>query len=235
MNSSKGRLLQLTQRPERTVWHVLRPVANLELSIEEKVGSTIHLCCPDSSFIVAVANHIAATILWVVEDPLCSAVILKEWDDLNRLSGKSFSSTTRHIDGPVTLSGHIVECKHIFTIGSCTRAIYFARLKSGTIVVTHKVAPTILFVDENTLLLTSVVYVNVNDNILCDQPPVGEGVERVVGEDEASQEVLLAREERHSTRDNHWRGQSLGCKQEKEQHAFQECSCFFQVVLVEET
>ena len=54
------------------------------------------------------------------------------------------------------------------------------------------------------LLLTSVVYVDVNDNILCDQPPVGEGVERVVREDKASQEVLVAREEGHSTRDNHW-------------------------------
>ena len=85
------------------------------------------------------------------------------------------------------------------------------------------------------LLLTSVVYVDVNDNILSDQPPVGEGVERVVREDEASQEGRLAREEGHSTRDNHWRGRSLGCNQEKEEHAFQECSCFFQVVLVEET
>ena len=65
------------------------------------------------------------------------------------------------------------------------------------------------------LLLASVVHIDVNDNVLCNQSPVGEGVNRVVRKDKAAKEVP-------SSRDNHWRGGSLGCKQEEEEHALQE-------------
>ena len=77
------------------------------------------------------------------------------------------------------------------------------------------------------LLLTSVVHIDVDDNALCDQSPVDEGVDRVVRKGDASQEVLVTREEEVSSRDNHWRGRSLGRNQEEEEHAFQEFSCFF--------
>ena len=80
------------------------------------------------------------------------------------------------------------------------------------------------------LLHTSVVHVDVDDNILCDQPPVGEGVDRVVWKTDASQEVLMrtTRQEVLPSRDDHWGGRSLGCQQEKEgEHAF-----FPQVLLI---
>merc|ERR1711920_783891 len=91
--------------PQGAVRHIFGPVANLKLSIEEQVGSTVYLGCLDSSFIVTVASHITATIFRVVKDPLCCALILEEGVDENWLDfGKalSFPTTPRHIDGPIT-------------------------------------------------------------------------------------------------------------------------------------
>merc|ERR1719397_268562 len=69
--------------------------------------SAIHLCCPDSTFVVTVARHIAATILWVVEDSLCSAVVVKEWVDQNWLRLRNLSppqpgTLTAQSQDPVT-------------------------------------------------------------------------------------------------------------------------------------
>merc|ERR1711902_487612 len=112
-------------RPEGAVWHVLRPVANLEhirlrvshchleFIIEDKSRGAVYLCGPNSSFIIAIASYITATVLWVEEDALSFTIVVKVYVNGNWLSDQPLSPTARHITGPVTSLGVVVERKNV--------------------------------------------------------------------------------------------------------------------------
>merc|ERR1719357_99226 len=100
-------------RPEGAVWHVLWPVTNLEFVIEDESRGAVYLCGPNSSFIIAVTSYVTATVLWVEEDALSFTIVVKVYVNGNWLSDQPLSPTARHITGPVTSLGVVVERKNV--------------------------------------------------------------------------------------------------------------------------